>query len=96
MKDLILKSLDAHKRFVTSKMRLQNAVYYKEIYNIVNSLIRSNDNYFVTLATLEAVLNQLRISKLLPNDELKYKKLAIAHINEVILVIVERFSGKLR
>lgn len=95
MKDLILVSLQAHREYVLS--RIENAegkVYYEEMMDNIKRFVQSLDNYYLPVFVLELAFSQLRNQRFSLNRELKYKKLALAHANEIITCINRRFYVK--
>ncbi len=100
MKELIYKSLMAHQKFVTSDLPNAKCIgYYNEIFQEAYHIIStSQQTPFVALAAMEMVLDGIK-TKANPfssNAELKYKRLAISHINEVVITLHNRFDGHLR
>lgn len=91
MNDLIEISLRAHQKYVTSRMdNSKNVLYYNEMFNVLLNL-----NPDLKTAALIHVINQLRDNKFWPSRELKYKKLAVKHYQEVVQNLSNRLNGKL-
>ncbi|NJO65312.1 MAG: hypothetical protein HC836_46620 [Richelia sp. RM2_1_2] len=91
--DLLLISMKAHQAYVTSRMASKlHQKYYTDIYFVALQIIRSTPNYKTALAAIDATLSSLSDNKYWPNTELKYKKLAIKHINDIVLSISNRFK----
>lgn len=94
MKELILQSLSAHKTYVLSRIECaEGAVYYEEMFDSIQRYVQTFENYFVPLFVLEHSFAQLRPSRFSLNRELKYKRLALEHANQVIVGINKRFNG---
>lgn len=94
MKDLILKSLRAHQKFVIERTEVKNgSVYYNEMMEDIIRYIQALENYSMALVVLEQSFSQLRTQPLSLNRELKYKRLAIEHASDVIISLHRRFGG---
>jgi hypothetical protein len=94
MKPLILESLEAHRKYVVSRIDcFQGKTYYQEMFETIQQYVQTFEDYAVLLFVLEHSFSQLRGSLFSLNRELEYKKLALKHASEVIVGINKRFKN---
>lgn len=93
MKDLILKSLTAHKKYVIDNTLSAKArKYYSRMMDDIIQIIEYNDNYLPIVIGIYKTFTGLEKK---PFDrERKYKDLALQHAMDVVLMMHERFLGK--
>jgi len=94
MKDLVLKSLDAHKKYIVARIECpKGRVFYEEMFTNIQTYVQAFDSYYLTVFVLEAAFSQLRESPFSLNRELKYKRLALEHASDVIVSLNKRFNN---
>lgn len=96
MKGLILISLRAHKQYGLSHIKSQkDQQYYSDMMDYLEAIVISYDNFIGPILVLEQTFSSLEEHALCLNREVKYKRLAIAHVGDIIISISQRFNGKL-
>lgn len=93
MKDLILTSLNAHKKFVIDNTPSSKArKYYSRMMNDIIQIVEYNDNYVPIVMGVWKTFTGLEYRQF--DRERRYKELALTHAMDVILTMHERFLGK--
>lgn len=95
--ELIIQSIEAHREYVLNHIKSEkDQSYYNDMINTVISILQTYYNdpslYLSHLLTLETVFKDLQLPRFSFSNEIKYKKLALEHVIDVIFCIHKRFG----
>lgn len=96
MKDLIIQSINAHEVFFCLRHSERINEHYSSMVNTIRHLIFTSDNYYMSVLNLLLEFRALKDHWYSINQEVRYKKLALEHADEIITNLNKRFVGGFR